>query len=56
MKTLVGCLHAARQLLPGEPLLDEKALKSLSAAVRAVREKDPSPKVQADCRPSWCVN
>ena len=54
VKTLVGCLHAAKQLLPGEPLLDDKELKSLSAAVRAVREKDPSPKVRADC-PSPCI-
>ena len=47
VKMLVGCLHAAKQLLPGEPLLDEKALKSLSAAVRALREKNVSPKVRA---------
>ena len=48
LKTLVGCLHAAKQLLPGEPLFDEKAMKALAAAVRAVREKDPSPKVGAN--------
>lgn len=55
VKTLVGCLHAAKQLLPGEAFLDEKALKSLSAAVRAVREKSPSPKVSHPAISSSCA-